>query len=176
MKEINLISKRKEDFLKSKKVLKTLYTLSIACLFVTFICSVGIFLLKLSSPLPGLKAEEEELVNNISLAKQKLTKIVVLDERLKNVSGLLAKKSDIDSTIDIITAQAKDVKITVLDIQKKKLSISSSSQSLNSIDLFLNSLVAISSDKKKFSKVTLNNLNTDFKSGKYTFSLDIDLL
>lgn len=176
MKEINLISKSKEDFLRSKKVLKTLYRISIFFLFLTIFCSVGIFLMKLSSPLPSLKQKEADLINNISLAKQRLTKIVVLDERLKSVSGILAEKSETGNIIDLVSKEAKDIEINSFDIQKKKINITSSSQSLNSIDLFLNSLVAMVADKKNFNKVTLSNLNTDFQGGKYTFSLEIELL
>lgn len=176
MREINLISKRKGDFLKSKKVIKIFYFVSIFCLFLTFISSIGIFLIKLNSPLPALKEEEARLIDNLSLAKQKMTELSILDERLKSISDVLSKRSDFVKTIDLIVNKTTDIKINSFSIEKKKISISSTSDSLNSIDLFLNGLTSVALDKKFFSKITLNNLTSDFKTGKYSFSLDIDLL
>lgn len=182
MNEINLISKKREAILRSKGIVKIFRAAAMVSLFLVFISSVGIFLLKLNSPLPALKREETALLSSLSSLKQRMAKFIILNDRLKNISSILSKRSDFDKKLDALvkiddlTGTLQNIRITSLDMGKKNISVTISSESLYSINVFIDNLVAMSSNKQVFKIITLENVTADQKSGRYFSSIDIQFL
>ncbi|MDP3988402.1 MAG: hypothetical protein Q8P80_04640 [Candidatus Levybacteria bacterium] len=177
MSEINLISKRRNELLKSKKVLGIVRIVSGICLFFVLISSFAVFFLKFSSSLPSLKSDEENLLSDLSRSKMKLTKYSVVKDRLVNISDILSKRIDFDSIITLLVNDSpSDFQVDSVIVDKTKISLSATSGSLSSVNLFLNKLIDMSLNKKVFGKINLDNLSLDPTTGKYVFAVSSDLL
>lgn len=177
MSEINLISKKRAEDLGSKKILGLLRLASITSLVLTSVFSVGIFFIKINSPLPSLKEEEKRLLTNLSSSKQQVAKIAILTDRLKTISGILSQRLDFDGLVNSLEAQApQNIAIKAVTVDKKTVSFEVSSPSLNSLNILIENLAIMVSNKKMFGKITLRELTADPSLGEYAFSIDADLL
>lgn len=176
MSDINLL-KKNTGGLKEAKILKYLRNTSIISLFVVCVLSIALFFINATQPVNDLKKEEESLQTRLSGYKQTLSKFVVINDRIKNITNIIANRSTFEKTIDLVLKQApQEVKISNYTIDSKKISLNGSSTSTLATNDFFDNLVKLVKDKNKLKKVTLNNLSVDGKTGTYAFALDIELL
>lgn len=176
MTDINLLSGQKEKLLESKRAVKLFRIISVGCLLFVLVLSVGIFFIKTSSPLSSLQNQEKMFLSEFDSSKQKVAKLYVLSDRLKNIDGILSKRSNFDKTIDALIKQSPEgLQIDSLSLSKKTVLMTIYSSSLNSINTFIDNLMVLTRDKKLFKKITLENLSTDMKATRYSFSIKADL-
>lgn len=176
MNDINLIAKKKEIYQRTKEKVKVFKIISIIFLFLVLALSISIFLLKLNSPITSLKREEKMLPSNAGEIKQKIAKIDILNERLSRITDVLANRPDFQSVINYTIENSSNITMDSVSISKKNLSINLSSSSLNSLNMFINKMVELSSEKKIFGKIIMGGLTLDQKSQIYSVSLTADLL
>lgn len=177
MSEINLLLKKRVEDSGSKKPLKILRFISISSLVLTLVFSVVIFFIKINSPLPSLKEEEKRLLATLSSKKQQVAKIAILTDRLKTISGILSQRLDFDGFVNSLEAQAlSNIAIKAVTVDKKTVSFRVSSPSLNSLNILIENLAIMVSNKKTFGKIILKELTADPALDEYSFSVDADLL
>lgn len=177
MNEINLISKKKEDLLRKKKIINGLRIISVVFLSLIVLSSIVVFFLRFTSPLDSLKKEESKLLTEISSSKQKMAKLLVASEKLKSISEIISQRPNFDKTIDTVLKEApQNLQVSSLTIDKKNVVLTVSSQSLFSINTFMDNLINLYLNKKIFEKITLNNLSADQVLGKYSLTIEGNLL
>jgi len=176
MNEINLLRPKKEGLGGLKNAQNILRILSLVLLFLTFFSSIVLFLLKLNSPLSSAKKEEDSILLRLSSLKSKMAQFLIIEERLTNISEIIAKRPYWNKTIEMLEKEKpQDVSINMLSLNKKNLSLTVSSYSLLSLDELLNNLIKITLNKKVFTNLILNSMTLDKNSGKYTFSIVANL-
>lgn len=174
---INLIPGKRKVVLEQKSLVKKLRILSIALLIAIVFSSVALFLLKLQSPLPSLQREKNTLLTNLSLLSQKTVKLLLVKNRLKETAVITKKRQRLDETIGaVIEGVPQDVLVSSLNVGKKDVSITASSNSLSSVNILLDRLVDKVLQKKVFSKITLDSLSLDSKGNRYIIAFTLQLL
>lgn len=175
--DINLVPGKRKIALEQKKLVLRLRLFSIILLAVTVFSSVLLFLLKLQSPLPSLQREKNTLLTNLTLLSQKSAKLLLIKNRLNEVAIIEKKRQRLDELIgSTLEGVPQDVSFNSLSIDKKSISITSSSNSLSSINIFLNRLVDKVVKGKNFNKITLDGLSLDSKANRYIIALTLELL
>lgn len=175
--DINLVPGKRKIALEQKKLVLRLRLFSIILLIITVFSSVLLFLLKLQSPLPSLQREKNTLLTNLSLLSQKSAKLLLMKNRLNEVAIIEKKRQRLDELIgSVLEGVPAGVSLGSLNIDKKTVSITASSNSLSSINIFLDRLVDKVVKGKIFSKITLDGLSLDNKANRYIIALTLELL
>lgn len=174
--DINLLSKRKSNFTKNKKLAGFFRLASIILLVITVFSSLAIFFLKSNSNLTSLEKEEKAVYGELTRLNQKVAKLLLIERKIKDISTIIEKRPKFDEKINLITKDMpNNVSVASLTVDQKNLSVTLSSSSIYFLNLYLDSFLS-SANKKVFSKVTLDSLTLDNKSGRYFLSLKADLL
>ncbi|MDO8460959.1 MAG: hypothetical protein Q7S38_00800 [bacterium] len=175
MNEINLLPHVRESLVKSQRAVRIIRLISAVFLFLTAASSLGLFFLNLSSPLSSLKQEENKLLSELSLHKEKMENMLVAKERLKYISGILAKRRNYETEIELITSQLpSQVTVDSFSASQNAITITASSDSLFSLNKFTDHLTDITLNKKIFDKVSFDNLVFDGTNSKYSLSIKAD--
>ncbi len=177
MSDINLLRKKAQNSKSSERTLRVLRRTSFIFLFLTAISSIGLFLLNFTSPTSSLQREESKLTSSIAVYQDKAIKFLVINERVKNISTVIAKRKSYWKNIGgVINSLPSNVGVDSLSVNNNKISIVSSSESLLAINTFLDNLTSFSLKKQFFGKVSLTDLTFDTERKQYRASLDLDLL
>jgi len=174
-KGINLL--RPEERLTVKPAslrLGFLRVIALSLLFGVSSISIVLFLLIALSPLPTLQNQEQSALNAISKFHPDIAKLFIVDDRLKSSQTILTQRKRFDVSLNkILEKMPGSVSVTAVSMNKDKVSVTVSSQSLASIKSFIDNLVSAADTKKDFSKVTLTNFLTDETHNSYIVSIDV---
>lgn len=176
-KEINLLPAQKRDSAKDKRILFILRVVSISSLFFVILSSIVIFLLNQAYSNSSIKKEKNSILLSLSLLDKKIGKSLFVESRLKDINLILKERASLDERLRIILKEVpKDSIVNTLTIEKKKVVITLSSSSLSSLDLFLNNMLKLFSEKKIISKISLGSLSFDERNNRYILSVLLDLV
>lgn len=174
-KEINLIAQRKRGVIKNKRLTKFFRLSSAFFLFSVAFLSIAIFILKSTSPIGALQQEENSALNQISKLDQKVVKFLLLQGRLRDISSIINKRTKFDQTLNLMTKEMpSNISIVSLSVNKKNLTITLVSTSLLSLNTFIDGILN-KTNRDGFSRVMLDSLALDQKTGKYFLSVNIDM-
>jgi len=176
--DINLISQDLSTSSKESKAFKRLRL--IATLSISVVASLSIFLFLLNhvflSPSSIIK-QQNAIIENLSSLSGKQAKLIILNQRLNDISLLLKKRTNYDLAIDSILQQAPlDIVTTSLSVEKGKVSMIVSSDSLHSVDSFINGLKSMVAKKQFIKNITVDNLIFNSKDSSYSLTFRTDLL
>ncbi|HEV2339278.1 MAG TPA: hypothetical protein VGT05_00755 [Patescibacteria group bacterium] len=176
-KEINLLPQRKLDILQQEKTIRFVRGIAVSLLILVITAYVSIFLLNKNSALPNLRNQKNSLEANLSLLKSKQEKNALLLDRIKKIEQLHKNQSSL--TNDVATIQSllpTDTTITTFSLSQSTLILEISSQSLQSIHTFLDTVNQVYQQKKLFKKVTIDDVVVETVSGSYSVSMHATLL
>ncbi|MCL5433252.1 MAG: hypothetical protein M1524_04030 [Patescibacteria group bacterium] len=174
---INLVANKKNESSRDKKSLKYFRFIAIVFLLSVFLFAISLFIFKTSLGEAALKKQEETLSGNMSSLSDKTVKLLLTQERLRNISDVLKNRSDVNKILDsVMKDMPPSVSINSLSIGKKKVTLIVASYSLYDINVLLDNLQKMSEDKKTFKRLIFDTLSIDDKSGKYSLGVSIDLL
>lgn len=175
--DINLISgdlgvsSRATRKLERVKLIATVAVVGVGLL------SILLFLLnRVFSPQSIIK-QQNEVIASIATLADKQAKLIVLNQRVNDISAIFKKRTNYDLVLSAILADSPtNVSITSLSVDKAKISSIVSSSSLISLNDFIDSLKGMVEKKQFLKNVTINNLNLNGKTSGYILTLDMDLL
>ena len=175
---INLLkSKQTGRREREEKLLRMLRIASGISLFIVSFFALVLFILNKTSTLPNLKSQEASYVLNLSSFNTKRAKFLLAEKRVQEIAGILDKRFRFDDAVSTILQKVPaDISIKTFALSRKNVTMTMSSSSLRSIDMLLESFAAMTEKKDLFSKITLDGLSADPKSGQYTISLQANLL
>ncbi|MCL6096445.1 MAG: hypothetical protein M1444_02050 [Patescibacteria group bacterium] len=175
--DINLVSNKDEAFLKEKRRLKQVRTIAVVSLVVTALASVLIFIINSQTSLSSIKKDENSTLSNISYLNKKAAKLAIVNERLKNISDILQKRKNYTNAINtLLQLMPPDVYTATLELDKNDVFLVANSNSLLSIDKFLNGIIDLSFKKQILGSVTIESLSVNAKTGNYSISIKSKLL
>ncbi len=139
--------------------------------------SILLFLLsRVFSPQSIIK-QQNEVIAGIAILADKQAKLIVLNQRVNDISTIFKKRKNYDLVLSAIIADfPANISITSLSVDKSKISAIVSSSSLISLNDFIDSLKGMVEKKQFLKNVTINNLNLNGKTSGYILTLDMDLL
>lgn len=175
---INLVRGRQGGQLeKQKKILKTVRTISALLLVFIVLLSVVFFLISAMSPINSLQDQEKKLTTDLLTSKNKAVKLLLIENRVKEISTIQSGTSHFDKTVSNITqAIPSSISVDSFSLDKTSLVLTAKSDSLYSIDLLLNNLSDMVGVGNFIEKITVKELVVDPESGLYTVSLLLNLL
>ncbi len=173
---INLILSKEGQSLKKKKKIKLLNTIALGLLLVVAVSSVVLFLLNTLNPLSSIKKDQLATINNITFLNERSGKLVIVNDRLKNISEINNKRKKFSSTLDYLIGQLGNLKINFLELDNKSISFSVSSKSLLEENQFLQKLIEKSSKKEMMKDLIIDSLTVNEKTGLYILSLRATVL
>ncbi|HVA96281.1 MAG TPA: hypothetical protein VND99_01380 [Candidatus Acidoferrales bacterium] len=157
--------------------IQTTRFIMVGLLFIVSVSAVILFILVALSPLPALHSQEQSLRQTLASSKSDIVKLELVNERADAIDGVMKKRHALDQTIGLIQSKlSKDSQITAMKGDSKTMTVTVESSSLQSLDSFLNGLIALVQDKKSFSNVTLTDLTTDDVTNTFSVSISLNLL
>ncbi len=175
--DINLISNKDAASLKAGKRLKQVRVVAVISLVAVALISVIIFIINSQNPLASIKKDENSTLQSISYLNKKTAKLAIINNRLKDISDILQKRKNYTSAINtMLQLMPPGVSTAALELNKNDVVLVVSSNSLLSIDKFLNSIIDLSSKKQVISSVIIESLVVNNKTGSYSLSIKTTLL
>lgn len=176
--DINLISQNLNVSSKESQRVKRLRTIAVLSVFLVGILSIFLFLLNhvFFSPSSIINQQNATLASLSSLG-EKQAKLIVLNQRLNDISFLLKARKNYDLAISAVLEQAPfDVTAMSLSVEKGKLSMIVSSKSLLSMNSFLDGLKSMVAKKQFIKNITVDNLIFDGVNSNYSLTFTADLI
>lgn len=170
--KINLLKGNKTKHFEQERIKKILRLLSVVFLSIVVIVSTVFFLLISGSSVESLRKEEQAAISKIKQSEEKAGKLLFTGNRVKDIADIVGKRTTFDGIITSVTdIVPSGTQIDSLSLDKKNFSMTVRSSSLSSINTLLMGIDEISTNKKMFTKVTLEGLTVDKKSGNFIMSI-----
>lgn len=176
--DINLISQNLGISSKESQRVRRLRLASTLSIFAVSIFSIFLFLLNhiFLSPSSIINQQRATLAS-LSLLGEKQAKLIVLNQRLNDISSLLKTRKNYDLVISTVLEQAPfDMNTTSLSVEKGKFSMIVSSRSLLSVNSFLEGLKSMVAKKQFIKNITVDNLIFDSTTLNYSLTFRVDLI
>lgn len=175
--EINLLPYNENLYKPSTNYLLIIKIIAIVSLIIVAFSSVAVFLFKANSSMVNLRDEEQQLILKLAPYNLEATKYSFLSNRLREINDILSKRPNFNEKVDVVFKNLPaDASIDSISIDQKKITIGAVSNSLSSLNIFLDNLVAMVNNRILIKRVVLNGVNVDRKQGKARVSLEGDLL
>lgn len=169
---INIIKGDTKENLGRTKRTFILRIISIVFLFFVASLSIILFLLNLRISVSSIKKDQAETLRSVSLEKNKLAKLNLINDRLKGIRDILKNRKNYTNTLNILLSQIpQGVTASSLRIEKGDLTLTVNSSSLLPINKFLNNIIDLSIKKNVVKGVTIESLTIDSKTGIYSLSV-----
>ncbi|MDE2025012.1 MAG: hypothetical protein KGJ07_00795 [Patescibacteria group bacterium] len=169
---INLISSKKQNLEKQEKIVLVIRRIAYGSLITVALISTGLFMLNYLSPLPKVTIQEQQVTQSLLAQKGKIAKLLLLRDRLQHVDTIFLQNTSLEKNLTtIILNTPGDVNVNSLGVSATSVTLVFNSQSLTSINTFMDFLTEQVAKKTFFKKVTVNSLALSVKSGTYTLSI-----
>ena len=174
---INLLLRKDEETLKRQRKIKKLNLLAMSFLIGTGTLSFFIFLLiQIINP-SLVKKEQDETLRKISAYQARQAKLLILENRVNNISEILNKRKDLSKVIQTILIKTPDrTFIKSLEVDGKSVIMTAQSPSLTSIGDFINNFTDMVRKKDLIDSLTINALVFDESRDSYEISLTANLI
>lgn len=165
--DINLIKKEAKVTAKRLKVIRFLAV--ILAFFVT-LSSIALFLLTRQNSIESIRAEQNTLLQNISLLSDKAAKINFLNDRIRNIESIISERKNYVTTVDqLLTQMPSGVSTASLTLDKENLLLTVTSSSLSGINEFLNNAIKFVDEKHLLKDLTVESLSAQNNLYSLTF-------
>lgn len=174
---INLVTGKTFDLEKQLKRIRILRITAIASLAIVSLISIALFIITVTLPISSVKKDQEQTVANIALLHKKLVTYSLINERIKNISGIISARKNYGKTSDIILSKlSPDLTIDSLAIEKNTLTIGISGQSLITINKFIDDILDLSNGGKTIKNLVVQSLLLNSGNEKFTLNMQADTL
>lgn len=174
--DINLLVGKDANYLRQKKLLSLARIIAFTALGIVAILSVIVFFLNSQFSLTSVKSQEDAVLQNLSSFSKKQAKLFIVNNRITNIAAILNRRVDYYKILNLILDRVPaEVSINRIEIDKKKISLTVSSNSLSPINILINNFVDMVRKKETITSLVLNSLTLNAKTGRYAISLDASL-
>ena len=175
---INLLrGKVRGQLEREKKIIRTLRVVSIVLLFSVVSSAAVLFVFTAKSNLYSLQKEQTGLLSQLSRFNAKAAKLLLTENRVKDISKIIDNRSNFDKTISLVTeVLPANIIVDSFTLDKKNITMSFRSSSLSSINTLLEKFTDMTKERTFIAKLTMNQLSIDPTLGVYIGSVSLDLL
>lgn len=171
-KEINLLPRKNTGILEKESTV--FLARIIAILSVIFVASsfVTVFFLQKNYSLSALQDEQQAVQTKLDTLTAKAKKILTLTDRTRDIQTILQTRGDLTVKVDAIQQKLpKTVTLDSFSVSQKDVSLTATSQSLTSLQDFLNALSTMVSQKEILQKLTIDSVSANVTTGVYTVNV-----
>ena len=175
--DINLASGILVESVSKSKTLKILRITGISSIIFITVISILLFVLINQISPDKVKKQEDKILFSIKSLHERQAKITIVNSKIADISKILDERTNYDSEMNTFLEKIpNDVSINSLEIDKAKVTITVSSNSLSSIDKILNSFFEMIAKKQIIKSITIQSLSSDQRSSTYSLSLKVNKL
>ncbi len=175
--DINLASGVLVESAGKNKTLKILRITGISSIIFITVISILLFVLINQISPDKVKKQEDKILFSIKSLHERQAKITIVNSKIADISKILDERTNYDSEMNTFLEKIpNDVSINSLEIDKAKVTITVSSNSLSSIDKILNSFFEMIAKKQIIKSITIQSLSSDQRSSTYSLSLKVNKL
>lgn len=157
--------------------LQLMRIITISLLFIISATAVIVFILVSISPLPGLKNQEQSLEQTLLQSKSDIVKLSLVNDQTNAISMLMTSRETLNVPLSMIKYYiSSDMTVDTIQVDDKTITMTVESQSLKSLDTFLNGIIGYVQEKKVFANATLVDLTIDQSNNAYALTVQMDLL
>lgn len=169
--DINLVNKSTSEGSKDLR-LKKIKTISFVTLFFVAFLSLIIFLINFRFSVNYVKNQQTNLIKELSIYDETVARMLLLNNRLADVSTLLSQRKKYDEVArKILENPPESIVVEGFEIGAGGILIDVSSDSLLDLNSFLNHALDLSK-KKVINAVILDSLSTEKSSYLMKFKAD----
>lgn len=172
---INLLIKDTTPKPSDAKGLKIFRWAAYGSFGVTLIASIVLLLMVFFHPLPKKQEEKNLLIQQISNSSEKYINLLSLNDRIKNINGVLSKRPKYEELMELLKTQIPEGgSVKGLKMSDKSISLSVSSESLEQIETFISNVKRINEESKRvFRTLSLTSLTYNNQLRTYVLTLDM---
>lgn len=144
-------------------------------LFVVCLASVILFVIIIASPLPGLRAHEEELFLALNSQNSKIQRLVFVDKQLGHVERTIETRSNIPDVIEEVMASAPPgLSVESYTASSDRFEVAVVGQSLTDFQEFVDQIAALSTEKSIFQNVAISEVSYSASRGLYSMRISMN--
>lgn len=175
--DINLVSSKSHQFQKELKRLKILKITAVGFLALIVLTSLTLFLLTITLPTSSIKKEQEQTLSNISTLHEKLVKYTLINDRVNNIASIVKSRKNYAKTANVILSKLPtDLIVESINIEEGALSLVISGPSLTAINTYLDDVIELGDKEDTIKNLVIQGLTANASSGKYTLTIEADIL
>lgn len=169
--DINLTSGVLVESASKSKSLKILRIAAFISIIFTAAASILLFFLINQISPSNIKKQEDKVLLSIKFLRDKQAKIAIINSKIADISKILNSRINYESEMNLLLEKIPNgVLVNSLGIDKTKVTITVSSNSLSSIDKMLNSFFEMIAKKQLINSITIQNISSDPISSTYSLS------
>lgn len=151
-----------------KKRLTGIRLISVSFLILLALFSIVIFFINSSLNSDLFKKDENFALSSLELQRKKEAKLLMSRDRLNTISKILKDRVDYYRVVDsILTKVPKEIIVERMEINKKTIALTVSSNSLSRLGDFIDNLITIVGEKELMKNLVLESLTLNEKTGNY---------
>lgn len=174
--DINLILSKQGQSLKRKKRLVIIQRVAVVFLVITALISIILFLLNTINSISDIRKEQTSILTSIGGLKDKSSKLVMVNDRLKNINNITKKRKSYTTLMSYFKEAFGDLTVSVFEVDKKSMLITVSSKSLLAENEFLAKMIEKSGKKQLFKNLIIQTLTVNEQTGNYTLILKAEVI
>ncbi len=175
--DINLASGVLVESASKNKTLKILRISAISGVIFLAATSILLFLLINQISPDKVKKQEDQILFSIKLLHERQAKIAIVNSKISDISKILDSRTNYEFEMNSFLEKIpNDVSVNSLEIDKAKVTITVSSNSLSSIDKMLNSFLEMIARKQIIKSITIQSISSDPISSTYNLSIKANKL
>lgn len=175
--DINLASGVLVETASKSKALGILRIAGISGVIFITVTSILLFVLINQISPDNIKKQEDKILFSIKFLHEKQAKISAVNSKIADISKILDSRINYESEMNTFLEKIpNDVSINSLGIDKSKVTITVSSNSLSPIDKMLNSFFEMIEKKQIIKSITIQSISSDQGGGNYSLSIKANKL
>lgn len=175
--DINLVSAENKETLQIEKLLFITRILAVVSLFLVLFSAIIIFILNFINPLSSIRNQQNAVLQNLTILKNKSADYALLGNRLQNIFIITSKRTDYTSDFDKIFSLATNgISADAISLTTNKVSFTVSSNSLLVMAGFLDGIFNLQDKKVALKNISIDNLMVNFSNSTYSLSISAQLL
>ena len=156
--------------------IRTVRYIAIGILFLVATTSVVFFILIATSPQSRLKQEESDSQATLSKYNTEIVKLLRAQERLTTIDSIIKQRPSVTNMTESVGGKLpSEVTLQAFKVKGKTLTVTVGSNSLTSIDNFINQ-TKDAVKTKEYARVVLTDLSVDAQHGEFVATVQIAFL
>jgi Tfp pilus assembly protein PilN len=176
MSSINLVSPKNEQLEKEQARLRMVKMLALVIMALVVVIAVLVFVVNLTLPINSIKHDENVTLANISSQHKKLVQYYLVEDRVNNLSNMVANRQKLPNTVDaLLAAIPQELSVVSMQVDAKSVSLIVSGDSLVPMNTFIDDITALGGQKNVLKNVVVQQLSLDVKNSRYSISVQADV-
>lgn len=174
---INLLLHAKVEASSKTQLSNIFKIISVASIGSVLLISFILFILARQLSLDSIREKQNAVIKNINFLKEKQAKLIVSNQKIEEISKIIKNRTKFDNSLRTIYSKVPvNVSFQSLKIDKQKISINLGSNSLISINEFIDNFAKMAKSKKLVKDFTIENITLDPTSRSYNLNIEAQML